>query len=106
MFPNLPVDGFFMEWDTDRAGIFEPLRYAPQDKIIVLGLVSTKLPHLEIKDDLKRRIDDAAKYIPLENLCLSPQCGFASMALGNNLSEDDQWRKLALVAETSEEVWG
>ena len=106
MFSNLPVDGFFMEWDTDRAGSFEPLRYAPRDKIIVLGLVSTKLPHLETKDDLKRRIDDAAKYIPLENLCLSPQCGFASMAVGNNLSEDDQWRKLALVAETSEEVWG
>ena len=106
MFSNVPVDGFFMEWDTDRAGGFEPLRYAPRDKIIVLGLVSTKLPHLETKDDLKRRIDDAAKYIPLENLCLSPQCGFASMAVGNNLSEDDQWRKLALVAETSEEVWG
>ena len=82
---------------------FRPLR---ENYKLIQCLVSTKLPHLETKDDLKRRIDDAAKYIPLENLCLSPQCGFASMAVGNNLSEDDQWRKLALVAETSEEVWG
>ena len=105
MFAGVTVDGFFMEWDTDRAGGFEPLRYAPRDKMIVLGLVSSKLPDLETKDHLKRRVDEATKYIPLENLCLSPQCGFASMAAGNNLSEDDQWRKLALVIETAEEIW-
>ncbi len=106
MFSGVPVDGFFMEWDTDRAGSFEPLRFAPRDKNIVLGLVSTKVPTLETKDQLKRRIDDAVNYIPLKNLCLSPQCGFASMAVGNEISEDDQWRKLALVAETAEEIWG
>ncbi len=106
MFGNVEVDGFFMEWDTDRAGDFQPLRYAPKDKRIVLGLISSKFPELESKDDLKRRIDEAAQYVPLENLCLSPQCGFASMAEGNIITEDDQWRKLALVVETAEEVWG
>jgi 5-methyltetrahydropteroyltriglutamate--homocysteine methyltransferase len=106
MFAGLPVDGFFMEWDTDRASGFEPLRYAPRDKMIVLGLVSSKLSELETKDDIKRRVEEASKYIPIENLCLSPQCGFASMVVGNKISEDDQWRKLALVVEVAEEIWG
>ena len=105
MFANLKVDGFFMEWDNDRSGGFEPLRYLPRMKKVVLGLVSTKKPELESKDDLKRRIDEAAKYVPLENLCLSPQCGFASTILGNKLTEDDQRRKLELVVETSCEIW-
>ena len=95
-----------MEWDTDRAGDFEPLRFAPRDKMIVLGLVSSKFGELETKDDLKRRVEEASKYVPLENLCISPQCGFASMAEGNIISDDDQWRKLTLIAEVAEEIWG
>lgn len=106
MFGHAKVDGFFMEWDTDRAGDFQPLRYAPKDTKIVLGLVSSKFPELEPKDELKRRIDEAAQYVPLENLCLSPQCGFSSNEHGNLLTEDEQWRKLAHVVETAEEVWG
>ena len=106
LFQGVPVDGFFMEWDTDRAGGFEPLRFAPRDRMVVLGLVSSKFPELESKDDLKRRVDEAARYLPLENLCLSPQCGFASMAVGNEVSENAQWDKLALVAETAGEIWG
>jgi 5-methyltetrahydropteroyltriglutamate--homocysteine methyltransferase len=100
------VDGFFLEYDTARAGGFEPLRFVPKGKKVVLGLISTKTPVLEKKDALKRRIEQAAKYIPLENLCLSPQCGFASSEVGNKLTEDDQKRKLALVAETAAEIWG
>jgi len=100
------VDGFFLEYDTARAGGFEPLRFVPKGKKVVLGLVSTKTPVLEKKDALKKRIDEAAKYVPLENLCLSPQCGFASSEVGNKLTEDDQKRKLALVAETAHEIWG
>src|SRR5688572_9884184 len=100
------VDGFFLEYDSARAGGFEPLRFVPKGKKVVLGLVSTKTPVLEKKDDLKRRIDQAAKYIPLENLCLSPQCGFASSEVGNKLTEDDQKRKLALAVEVAHEVWG
>ena len=95
-----------MEWDTDRAGDFEPLRFAPRDKIIVLGLVSSKFGKLETKDDLKRRVDEATKYVPVENLCISPQCGFASMAEGNIISEDEQWRKLTMITEVAEEIWG
>lgn len=106
MFGHARVDGFFMEWDTDRAGDFEPLRYAPKDARIVLGLISSKFPQLESKDDLKRRIDEATRYVPLDNLCLSPQCGFASTVEGNLLTHDDQWRKLSLVVETAAEVWG
>ena len=100
------VDGFFLEYDTARAGGFEPLRFVPKGKKVVLGLISTKTPVLEKKDALKRRIDQAAKYVPLENLCLSPQCGFASSEVGNKLSEDDQKRKLALAVEVAREVWG
>jgi 5-methyltetrahydropteroyltriglutamate--homocysteine methyltransferase len=100
------VDGFFLEYDTARAGGFEPLRFVPKGKKVVLGLVSTKTPVLEDKDKLKRRIGEAARYVPLENLCLSPQCGFASSEAGNRLTEDDQKRKLELVVETAREVWG
>ena len=100
------VDGFFMEFDNERSGSFEPLRLLPKNKKVVLGLVTTKVGQIESKDALKRSIDLAAKYVPLENLCISPQCGFASTHHGNELSEDDQWRKLALVVEVANEVWG
>jgi 5-methyltetrahydropteroyltriglutamate--homocysteine methyltransferase len=106
VFNETGVDGFFLEYDSDRAGGFEPLRLAPKGKTIVLGLVSTKAPALEKKDDLKRRIEAASKYVAIEDLCLSPQCGFASSHHGNLLSEDDQWRKLELVVEVAREVWG
>jgi len=100
------VDGYFMEWDSERAGGFEPLRLLPAGKKVVLGLVTTKASALESKDTLKRRIDEATKYVPLDRLALSPQCGFASTHHGNTLTEDDQWRKLALVVEVASEVWG
>ncbi|HTF13226.1 MAG TPA: 5-methyltetrahydropteroyltriglutamate--homocysteine S-methyltransferase [Burkholderiales bacterium] len=106
VFTGLEVDAFFLEYDTERAGGFEPLRHVPKGKTVVLGLVSSKVAELEKKDDLKRRIDDAAKYVPLENLCLSPQCGFSSTHHGNKLTADDQWRKLGLVLEVSKSVWG
>jgi len=106
VFGETNVDGWFLEYDSERAGSFEPLRFVPKGKKVVLGLVSTKTPVLEKKDDLKKRIDDAAKYVPLENLCVSPQCGFASSHHGNLLTEDDQWRKLQLVVEVAREVWG
>jgi 5-methyltetrahydropteroyltriglutamate--homocysteine methyltransferase len=99
------VDGFFLEYDSARAGGFAPLRFVPRNRKVVLGLISTKTPVLESKDALKRRIDQAAKYVPLENLCLSPQCGFASSEVGNRLTEDDQKRKLALAVEVAAEVW-
>jgi 5-methyltetrahydropteroyltriglutamate--homocysteine methyltransferase len=100
------VDGYFMEWDSERAGGFAPLRLLPPGKTVVLGLVTTKAGALESKDTLKRRIDEAAKHVPLDRLCLSPQCGFASTHHGNTLTEDDQWRKLALVVEVARDVWG
>jgi 5-methyltetrahydropteroyltriglutamate--homocysteine methyltransferase len=100
------IDGFFMEFDSDRAGTFEPLRFLPKNKKVVLGLVTTKLGQLESRDEILRRIDAAAKYVPLENLCLSPQCGFASTHHGNALSEDEQWRKLALIVDVANQVWG
>ena len=106
VFTGLEVDAFFLEYDTERAGGFEPLRYVPKGKTVVLGLVSSKVPELEKKDDLSRRIDAAAKFVPLENLCLSPQCGFSSTHHGNKLTADDQWRKLGLVLEVSKSVWG
>ena len=104
-FNTLQVDRFLLEYDTDRAGGFEPLRFVPNDKMVVLGLISSKEPTLESQDLLRRRIDEAAKYIPLENLAISPQCGFASTAAGNLLTEDEQWRKLGLVVETAREAW-
>jgi len=100
------VHGFFMEYDTERAGGFEPLRAVPKDRQVVLGLVTTKTGALESKDDLKRRIDQAAKFIPLEQLCLSPQCGFASTEEGNTLTEEQQWAKLRMIVEVANEVWG
>jgi methionine synthase II (cobalamin-independent) len=100
------VDGFFMEFDSARAGGFAPLRALPKGKKVVLGLVTTKVGEIEDKAMLRRRIDEAARFVPLENLCLSPQCGFSSTHHGNALSEDEQWRKLALVVETAREVWG
>ena len=99
------VDAFFMEFDTERAGGFEPLRFVPTGKTVVLGLVSSKTPQLEDKDDLRQRIDQAAKYVPIDRLCLSPQCGFSSTHHGNSLTPDEQWAKLARVVEVSREVW-
>ena len=104
---ELEVDGFFMEWDDERSGGFEPLRFLPRgDKQVVLGLVTTKRGELESKDDLKRRIEEAAKHAPIEQLCLSGQCGFSSTVEGNELTHDDQWAKLNLIVEVAEEVWG
>ncbi len=105
-FSTIDVDGFFLEYDTPRAGSFAPLKHLRDGTIAVLGLVTTKSPRLEDKDALKRRIEEAAKIVPLERLGLSPQCGFASTIEGNPLSEDDQWKKLELVVETANEVWG
>ena len=106
LFNELKVDGFFLEYDDERSGSFAPLRFLPKGKMVVLGLVTTKKGDLESKDDLKRRIDQAAKYAPLEQLCLSPQCGFSSTLEGNDLSIAEQAAKLRLVAETAREVWG
>jgi 5-methyltetrahydropteroyltriglutamate--homocysteine methyltransferase len=106
LFGRLDVDRFLLEYDTERSGGFEPLRLVPRGKTVVLGLITTKEPRLESQDELRRRIDEAARYVPLENLALSPQCGFASVAAGNLLSTDDQWRKLELVVETARNVWG
>jgi 5-methyltetrahydropteroyltriglutamate--homocysteine methyltransferase len=106
LFNAMPVDGYFMEWDTDRAGGFEPLRFLPKGKSVVLGLVTSKTGTLEGKDDIKRRIDEATQYADLDQLCLSPQCGFASTEEGNTLAEDEQWAKLRMIVEIAEEVWG
>ncbi|MBL7255322.1 5-methyltetrahydropteroyltriglutamate--homocysteine S-methyltransferase [Paractinoplanes lichenicola] len=106
LFSELAVDGFFLEYDDDRSGDFAPLRFVPPGKTVVLGLVTTKRGELESKDALKRRIDEAARYVPLEQLCLSPQCGFSSTVEGNTLTYDEEVAKLALIVETAEEVWG
>ena len=106
LFNGVNVDGYFLEWDNDRSGGFEPLRFLPKGKIVVLGLVTSKIGALEEKDMLKRRIAEAAKYAPLDQLCLSPQCGFASTEEGNVLGEDEQWAKLRRVVEVAEDVWG
>jgi 5-methyltetrahydropteroyltriglutamate--homocysteine methyltransferase len=105
-FNQLNVDRFLLEYDTERAGGFEPLRFMPPDKMVVLGLISSKEPALEPVDDLRRRIDEAAKYVSIERLALAPQCGFASTFLGNLLTWDEQRRKLELVVETARKVWG
>jgi 5-methyltetrahydropteroyltriglutamate--homocysteine methyltransferase len=105
LFSTLAVDRFLLEYDTARSGTFEPLRFMPRDKMVVLGLVSSKEAQLESQDALLRRIDEASRYVPIENLALSPQCGFASTAAGNLLTEDEQWRKLELVVETARKVW-
>ncbi len=106
LFSSLDVDGFFLEYDDERSGGFEPLRFVPEGKQVVLGLVTTKRGRLEDKDDLKRRVDEAAKYVPLEQLCLSPQCGFSSTVEGNVLTLDDELAKLRLVVETARDIWG
>ncbi|MGH9170557.1 MAG: 5-methyltetrahydropteroyltriglutamate--homocysteine S-methyltransferase [Acidimicrobiales bacterium] len=106
MFGQLDVDGFFLEFDDERSGGFEPLRYVPAGKKVVLGLVTTKSPVLESKDTLKRRIEQASRYVPLEQLCLSPQCGFSSTVEGNRITIEDEKAKLRLVVETAAEVWG
>ena len=106
LFGQLQVDAFLLEYESERAGTFEPLRFVPRGKTVVLGLVSSKVPQLESQDQLRRRIEEASKYVPLENLALSPQCGFASTMEGNLLSEEEQWLKLKLVVDTAREVWG
>jgi 5-methyltetrahydropteroyltriglutamate--homocysteine methyltransferase len=106
LFSELAVDGFFLEFDDERSGGFEPLRFVPAGKMVVLGLVTTKRGELESKDSLKRRIDEAAKFVPLDQLCLSPQCGFSSTVEGNVLTQDEQAAKLRLIVETAREVWG
>ncbi|HZP79910.1 MAG TPA: 5-methyltetrahydropteroyltriglutamate--homocysteine S-methyltransferase [Pseudolabrys sp.] len=106
LFGEVNIDGYFLEFDTDRAGGFEPLRHLTGDKLVVLGLVTSKSGRLEPKDEIKRRIDEATKYVPFERLCLSPQCGFASTEEGNVLAEEEQWAKLRMIVELAEEIWG
>jgi 5-methyltetrahydropteroyltriglutamate--homocysteine methyltransferase len=106
LFNQLEVDGFFMEWDDERSGGFEPLRYVPKGKTVVLGLVTTKRPALEDKDLLKRRIEEASRYVDVDQLCISPQCGFSSTEEGNKLSIEEEARKLELVVSVADEVWG
>ncbi|WP_069882422.1 5-methyltetrahydropteroyltriglutamate--homocysteine S-methyltransferase [Bosea sp. BIWAKO-01] len=106
VFNQINVDGYFMEWDDDRSGGFEPLRFLPKGKQVVLGLVTSKFGSVESKDNLKRRIEQASAFAPLDQLCLSPQCGFASTEEGNVLAEDEQWAKLARIIEVAQEVWG
>ncbi len=106
LFDRIKVHGYFMEYDTDRAGGFEPLRRLPKDRIVVLGLITTKSGQLESKDEIKRRVEAAAKYVDADRLCLSPQCGFASTEEGNILAEDEQWAKLRRVVELANEIWG
>ncbi len=101
LFNQLQVDGFFLEYDDERSGTFEPLRFVPKGKLVVLGLVTTKRPELEDKDALKRRIEEAARYVDIDQLCLSPQCGFSSTVEGNDLTRDDQIAKLRLIVETA-----
>jgi len=106
LFNEMKVDGYFLEYDDERSGGFAPLRFVPVNKTVVLGLVTTKLARLEPQRELLQRIQEASQYVPLENLCLSPQCGFSSTVHGNSITEDDQWRKLELVVNTAREVWG
>lgn len=106
LFNDLNVDAYFLEYDDERSGDFAPLRFVPSHKMVVLGLISSKVPQLETVEELTTRINEAAKYMPLANMCLSPQCGFSSTSHGNALTEDDQWRKLALAVKTAELVWG
>jgi 5-methyltetrahydropteroyltriglutamate--homocysteine methyltransferase len=105
LFNAININAYFMEYDSERAGGFEPLRFVPKGKTVVLGLVTTKSGKLESKDELKRRIDKAAKFVDIDQLCLSPQCGFASTEEGNLLAEEEQWAKLAMIAELADEVW-
>jgi 5-methyltetrahydropteroyltriglutamate--homocysteine methyltransferase len=106
LFTELKVDGYFLEYDDPRSGDFSPLRFVPKDKTVVLGLVTTKIGELESKDTIKRRIDEAAKFMPLDQMCLSPQCGFSSTVHGNEIARDSQAAKIRLIVETASEVWG
>ena len=106
LFNKINVHGYFMEYDTDRAGGFEPLRFVPKNKTVVLGLVTTKSGTLENEEEIKRRVEQAAKYVALDQLCLSPQCGFASTEEGNTLAEDEEWAKLRMIVDIANEVWG
>src|SRR5689334_1607287 len=106
LFNAINVHAYFMEYDSDRAGGFEPLRFVPKGKMVVLGLITSKSGRLETKDEIKRRIDEAARYIALDQLCVSPQCGFASTEEGNILAEDEQWAKLRMIVELADELWG
>jgi 5-methyltetrahydropteroyltriglutamate--homocysteine methyltransferase len=106
LFGQLDVDGFFLEYDDERSGSFEPLRFVPEGKMVVLGLVTTKSGALEDPDALKRRIDEASRYVPLGQLCLSPQCGFSSTVEGNTLTQAEQVAKLELVVKVAADVWG
>jgi 5-methyltetrahydropteroyltriglutamate--homocysteine methyltransferase len=106
LFNTINLHGYFMEYDSVRAGGFEPLRFVPKGKSVVLGLVTTKTGELERRDEIIRRIEEAAKFVDIDQLCLSPQCGFASTEEGNTLAEDEQWAKLAMIVKIAEEVWG
>jgi 5-methyltetrahydropteroyltriglutamate--homocysteine methyltransferase len=106
LFNQINVHGYFMEYDSERAGGFEPLRFVPKGKTVVLGLVTSKSGKLESRDEIKRRIDEAAKFVDIDQLCLSPQCGFASTEEGNALAEDEEWAKLRMIVEIADEVWG
>jgi len=106
VFGGLKVDGLFLEYDDERSGTFEPLRFVPGEQVVVLGVMTTKTPELESKDTLKRRVDEAAKYVDLDRLCISGQCGFASTVEGNALTIDQERAKLDLLVETASEIWG
>jgi 5-methyltetrahydropteroyltriglutamate--homocysteine methyltransferase len=106
LFNAIKVHGYFMEYDSERAGGFEPLRFVPKGKTVVLGLVTSKAGQLEDREQIRRRIDQAAKFVDIEQLCLSPQCGFASTEEGNTLADDEQWAKLRMIVEVAQEVWG
>jgi 5-methyltetrahydropteroyltriglutamate--homocysteine methyltransferase len=106
LFNRIKVHGYFMEYDTERAGGFEPLRLLPKDRFAVLGLVTTKTGQLESRDEIRRRIDEAARFADVDQFCLSPQCGFASTEEGNTLAEEEQWAKLAMVVDIARKVWG
>ena len=106
LFNRVNADAYFLEWDNDRSGGFEPLRFLPKGKHVVLGLITSKTGELEKRDDILRRIEEASKYAPLDQFCLSPQCGFASTEEGNTLSEQQQWDKLGFVLSIAKEVWG
>jgi len=106
LFNEMDIDGYFLEYDDERSGDFKPLRFVPKGKKVVLGLVCSKVAALEPKAAIKRRIDEAAKFVDLDDLCLSPQCGFSSTVEGNKVSVDDEIRKLGLVVEVAKEVWG
>jgi 5-methyltetrahydropteroyltriglutamate--homocysteine methyltransferase len=106
LFSRTEADRILLEYDDERSGGFDPLRFVPKGKTVVLGLITTKTPKLEDQDMLRRRVDEAAKYVPLENLAISPQCGFASTHMGNLLTEDEERRKLELVADTARKIWG